>query len=166
MVINIFLLNSLHLHFCTLSELIGGRLGFLFTWLIIIRLVNTVWGVPITPIIIVGNVIFQFKFLFVESPPNPLSNFVAYPISTPLLTTYMLGATIVSTLVVVIPTSNDWITFTPTCFLQVSTIATSNTISGVVLIQDRRSSSLLLPIGILYGAQCGCKCTFGFLLLI
>jgi hypothetical protein len=35
----------------------------------------------------------------------------------------MLGATIVSTLAVVIPMSNDWIILTPTCYLRVSTIA-------------------------------------------
>jgi hypothetical protein len=45
------------------------------------------------------------------------------PISIPFMTTYMLGATTVSTLVVVILVSNDWITLIPTCCFHVSTIA-------------------------------------------
>jgi hypothetical protein len=62
---------------------------------------------PTTPIVVVGSVEFQFKFLTIETPPNPLPNFSRDPISISLLTTFMLGATIVSFHVVIIPTPND-----------------------------------------------------------
>ncbi len=157
---------STFLYLPTTIELIGGRLRFLFTWIIIIGLVNTIWGVPTTPIVTIGNVVFRFKIFFVEIPLNSLPNFVVDPITTPLVTTYMLGATIVSTLVVVILVSSDWITLIPTCCFQVSTIAASDIIGGIVLIQNWWCSNLWLPIGILCGVECGCKYTFGFLLLV
>jgi hypothetical protein len=47
----------------------------------------------------------------------------------------MVGATIVSTLVVVLPASSDWVTTTLVGYLWVSTIATSNTIDEGVLSQ-------------------------------
>jgi hypothetical protein len=47
---------------------------------------------------------------------------------------HMVCATIVSTLVVVIPTSNDWVTTIPIGCLQVSTIVASDMIGEVVLI--------------------------------
>jgi hypothetical protein len=84
-----------------------GRSAILFTRVIIIGLVNTIQGVPTTPITTVGNVVLPLNFLPTKTPFDPLSNFVVDPISTPLLTTSMVGATNVSTLMVVIPTSND-----------------------------------------------------------
>jgi hypothetical protein len=30
----------------------------MFTWVVIIGLVNTIWGVPTTPIIVIGNAEF------------------------------------------------------------------------------------------------------------
>ncbi len=61
----------------------------------------------ITPIVVVGSDELRFKFLTIETPPNLLPNFVVDPISTPFLTTFMLGATILSTLVVVILVMSD-----------------------------------------------------------
>jgi hypothetical protein len=52
---------STFLYLPTTIELIGGRLRFLFTWIIIIGLVNTIWGVPTTPIVIIDNVVFRFN---------------------------------------------------------------------------------------------------------
>ncbi len=46
----------------------------------------------------VGSVKLRLRFLIVETPPDPLPNFVVDPISTPLLTTSMLSAVTVSTL--------------------------------------------------------------------
>jgi hypothetical protein len=47
----------------------------------------------------------------------------------------MLGVTIVSTLVVVIYASSDWVIAIPTNYLRISIIATFNTISEGVFIQ-------------------------------
>jgi hypothetical protein len=44
-----------------------------------------------TPVLAVGNAKLRFKFLIVETPPNPLPNFVANPISIPLLTIKISG---------------------------------------------------------------------------
>jgi hypothetical protein len=108
----------------------------------------------------------RHKFLTVETPLNPLPNFVADPISTSLLTTYMLGTTTVSTLVVVIPTISDWTTPTLACYFRVSTIVASDTIGGAMLIRDQWCSILWLPISILCDAICGCEYFFGSLLLV
>jgi hypothetical protein len=62
---------------------------------------------PTTPIIAIGSIELRLKFFLVETPPNPLPNFATDPISTPLLTTSMLSATIVYSPVVVIPTLSD-----------------------------------------------------------
>jgi hypothetical protein len=67
---------------------------------------------------------------------------------------------------VVIPTSSDWITPTPTCCFRVSKTTASNTIGGVVLTRDQRCSNLWLPISIHCGVVCGCEYLFGFLLLV
>ncbi len=114
-------------------ELIKGWSAILCTWIIIIKLVNTIWGVPTTLVIVVGNVVFPFNFLPVETPPNPLPNFFADPISIPLLTISMVSTTIVSTLVVIIPTSSDWITTIPLGYLRVSTIVTFDMTGEVML---------------------------------
>jgi len=68
--------------------------------------------------VVVGNVIFPLNFLLTKIPLNPLLNFIAHPISTPLQKTSMVGATNISTHVVVIPTSNDWIMSIPTNYFQ------------------------------------------------
>ncbi len=60
---------------------------------------------PTTLVVVVGSA--RLKFLTAKTPPNPLPNFVRDLISISLLTTSMLGATTISTLVVVIPTLND-----------------------------------------------------------
>jgi hypothetical protein len=59
------------------------------------------------PTIAKGNVELQFKFLIAKTPLNPLPNFATNPINISLLTTFMLGATIASTLMIVIPASNN-----------------------------------------------------------
>jgi hypothetical protein len=97
---------------------------------------------------------------------NSLPNFVTYPISTPLLTTFMLGATTVSIPVVIIPTSSDWTTPTLMCCYWVLTTAVFDTIGGVVLAQNWQCSNLRLPIGIHDVVVCACEYPFGSLLLI
>jgi hypothetical protein len=62
---------------------------------------------PITPVVFVGNAKLQLKFLIVETPLDPLPNFVADPINTSLLTTFMLGIATVSTPMVVILALSD-----------------------------------------------------------
>ncbi len=81
---------------------------------------------PTTLVIVVGSIELWLKFLHVEIPLNSLPNFVANPISTPLLTTFMLGITTISVPVVVIRASSDWVTFILACCLRVSTIVVSN----------------------------------------
>jgi hypothetical protein len=83
---------------------------------------------PNNLVIIVGNVVLPLNFLLVEIPFDPLPNFIANFISTPLLTTSMVDATTVSTLVLVIPASSDQVTTTPSSYLRVSTIVAFNTI--------------------------------------
>jgi len=39
----------------TAIEFISGQYVVMFTWVVIIGLVNTIWGVPTTPIIVIGN---------------------------------------------------------------------------------------------------------------
>jgi hypothetical protein len=63
--------------------------------------------VPTTPVVVVGSVELRLKFLVAETPLDQLPNFATDPISIPLLTISMLGATTVSTLVVVILASSD-----------------------------------------------------------
>ncbi len=75
--------------------------------LIIIGLVNTICGVSPTLVFATTGLEFLFKYFLVENSHNSRPKFVADPITIPLLTTFMLGATIVSTLVVVMIASND-----------------------------------------------------------
>jgi hypothetical protein len=56
---------------------------------------------PTTPIVIVGSVELQLKFLTAKTPPSPLPNF------DPLLTKSMLGATTISTPLVIIHAPSD-----------------------------------------------------------
>jgi len=166
MVFGILLLDSRHLYLLTTIELISGQFAVLFTSIVIIGLVNTIWGMPITPIVVVGNAELWLKFLTTETPLDSLPNFGVNPISTPLLTTSLLGTTIVSTPMVIIPTSSDWVTPIPTCCFQVSTTTTSNTIGEVVLMQDQWCYNLRLPINIHYGVVCGCEYPSSFLLMV
>ncbi len=62
---------------------------------------------PTTPMVTIGSAKFQLRFFLAEILFNLLHNFAIDPINIPLLITSMLGTTIVSTLVVVIPTLND-----------------------------------------------------------
>ncbi len=62
---------------------------------------------PITLIVAASSVEIQLRFLPIETPFDPLPNFAIDSINTPLLTTSMLSATIVSIHVVVIPTLSD-----------------------------------------------------------
>jgi hypothetical protein len=89
------------LHPPTTIKFIDGWFASLFTWVVIIKLVNIIWIVPTTPIIAISSVALQFKFLLTKTPLDPLHNFVANLISIPPLTTFMLGATTISTHVVV-----------------------------------------------------------------
>jgi hypothetical protein len=69
--------------------------------------VNTIWDDPITPMVVVGSAELRLRFLLGKTPSNPLPKFVVDPISTPTLTTFVLGATTISTLVVVMTTLGD-----------------------------------------------------------
>ncbi len=68
----------------------------------------------------------------------------------------MVGTLTISTLMVVIPVF---------C-VRVSTTVASDTINEAIFIRGQQCSILWLPIGILYGAKCGCKYPFGSLLLV
>jgi len=154
------------LHLPITIELISGWFIVLFTWIVIVKLINTIWGIPTIPVVAVGSAKLWFKFLPTNIPFDPLPNFAINSISIPLLTTSMLGSTIVSSLMVVIPALNDWVSFIPTCCFRVSTIIASNTIGEIVLTWNWHCSSLWLPIGILCGAICGCEYPSGYLLLV
>jgi hypothetical protein len=62
---------------------------------------------PTTLVVATSSAELQLKFLIAKTPPNPLCNFVVDPISTSFLTISMLGATTISTHVVVILTPSD-----------------------------------------------------------
>ncbi len=69
MFFDIIFLHLLHLYFCTFLttiEFIGGQYVVLFTWVIIIKLVNTIWGVPITLVVAIGNALFPRCFLLLK----------------------------------------------------------------------------------------------------
>jgi hypothetical protein len=72
----------------------------MFTQIIIIKLVNTIWGVPTTPIVITGSSKPLLKFLLVETPFNPQPKFVANLVNIQPLTKFVLGTTTVSILMV------------------------------------------------------------------
>jgi hypothetical protein len=63
---------------------------------VIIRLVNTIWGVPTILIVDIGIPELLLKFFIVESPPNPGPKFVVNIINIPFVTKFVLGATIIS----------------------------------------------------------------------
>ncbi len=103
-------LASIHMYLLASIEFISGRSIVLFTWVIIVGLVNTICGVATTPIIVIGIPKLLFKFLLVETPPNPQSKLVVNPISIPLLTKYAVGTTTISIHVVHIIEQNGQIT--------------------------------------------------------
>ncbi len=88
-------------------EFISGRFVVMFTWIVVIGLINTIWGVPTTPVEVVFSAKLQLKFLITKTPFNSLPNFVIYPINIPFFTTSMLGTTTISTPVVVTHASTD-----------------------------------------------------------
>jgi small-conductance mechanosensitive channel len=117
----------------TAIELIGGQSTILFIWIVIIGLVNTIWGAPTTLVVAIDSVKFRLKFLHTKTPPNPLPKFVADPISIPPLTTFVLGATTVFTPVVIMMTLGDWVTYVLASCIWIATTATSNTLGEVKL---------------------------------
>ncbi len=120
---------SILLYLPTIIEFIGGQSIIMFTWVVIIGPVNTIWSVPTTLVCVTSSPILLFKFLLVETLPYPQPKFVANWINIPPLTTFVLGATIISIPVVVMTTLGDWVTSIPTSCFRISTITTSNTLS-------------------------------------
>jgi hypothetical protein len=78
----------------------------------------------------------------------------------------MLGVVTDSTIVIIIPASNDWVIRILTCCFWISTIVVFDTSGGVMLTRDQWSSSLRLTISIHCGTICGCEYPFGSLLLV
>ncbi len=60
-----------------------------------------------TSVVAIGSAELQFKFLIAETPPDLLPNFAIDLISTPLLTTSILGPTIFSTFALIIHAPSD-----------------------------------------------------------
>jgi hypothetical protein len=58
-------------------------------------------------VVIVSSPKFLLKFLHVETLSNPRPKFVVDPMSSPPLTTFVLGATTISTHVVIMTTIGD-----------------------------------------------------------
>jgi hypothetical protein len=91
------------------------------------------WDVSTTPIIAIGSVKLQLKFLLIETPPNPLPKFVIDPNNIPPLTTFVLGTTTISNHVVVMITLGDLVTSIPTCCLQNLVIVAFDTLGEAKL---------------------------------
>ncbi len=77
----------------------------------------------------------------------------------------MLGATDVSTPMVIMITLGDLVTSILTGCFRISTTIVFNTLGEAELTQVWQCPIMWLPIGIFCGVECGCKYTFGFLLL-
>ncbi len=75
--------------------------------MVIIRLVNTMWGVPTTLVVVVGSLKLVLKILPSKTPLDPRPKFVGDLISIPPLTEFVLGATTISTHVVGMTTLNN-----------------------------------------------------------
>jgi hypothetical protein len=105
-----------------LWQSIYGQFVVLFTWVVFIGLINTIWSMPSTLVVVVGSV--ELKFFIVETPCDLPPNFVTDPICIPFLTTSMLGVTTDYNPMVVILARSNWITPTPTCCFQVPTTLT------------------------------------------
>jgi hypothetical protein len=80
-------------------KLIGGQYGVMFAQIIIIKLVNTILGVPTTLVVVGGSPKSLLKFLLIETLLDPQPKFVVDLVNIPPLTKFLLGTT-VSTLVV------------------------------------------------------------------
>ncbi len=78
----------------------------------------------------------------------------------------MLGPITVSIHVVFILALSDCVTPIPACCFRVSITVAFDIIGGTMLFRYWRCSSQWLPIGILYGAICGCEYPSGSLLLV
>ncbi len=109
-------------------ELIDGQCGIVFTWIVIIRLVNIIWGVPTTLVVVNGSPKPLLKFLLVETLLDPQPKFVIEPVNVPPLTKFVLDTTTVSILVVGMITLNNWVTSILVGFFQISATATSDTL--------------------------------------
>jgi hypothetical protein len=116
-------------------------------------------------IVVVGSTKLSLKFLPTKTPLNPLPKFTTNPINIPLMTTFVLGATTVSTHVVVMTTFGDWITSILVGCLWISTTIASDILGETKLIQVCRCPIMWLRIGIFCGAECGREYTFGTLFL-
>jgi len=77
----------------------------------------------------------------------------------------MLGATTISTPMIVMITLGDWVTFILVGCLQISAIVASNTLGEAKLNRIWWCPIQWLPIGILRGATCGYEYTSNILLL-
>ncbi len=137
----------------------------LLTWIVIIGLINTIQGVPTTLVVTISSFELLLKFFPAKILFDPQLKFVIDLINTPLLTTFVLGATMASTLVVGMTTLNDWVTFIVARYLWISVTTIFDTLNEAELIWVWWCHMLWLPIGILCGVECGCKYTFGILLL-
>ncbi len=89
------------------TKFICGQFVILFTWVVFIGLINTIWSMQKTLIVVVGSAELWLKFLIVETPHDLPPNFVIDLICTPFLTTFMLGTTIDSNPMVVILAPSD-----------------------------------------------------------
>ncbi len=101
------------------------------------------------------------KIPFHWNPSRSMTQVKCDPISTSLLTNFMVDATTISTHVVGIIKWSCWITFIPTNCLRISTITTFDTRDEVEVIRIWQFPILWLPIGILCGAEWGCEYTYG-----
>ncbi len=128
-------LAFIFIYLLTTIELIGGQSMVLCTWVVIIGLINTIYGVLTNIVFTTGSLKLLFKFLLAENPFNPQPKLTTNPITTPLLTTFVLGAITVFFPMVVMTTLKDRITSIPTGWLQVSATTISNTLGEVVLTQ-------------------------------
>jgi hypothetical protein len=77
----------------------------------------------------------------------------------------VLGATTISTLVVIMTTLGDWVTSILAYYFQILTIVIFDTLGEAKLTWVWWCPIMWLPIGILCGAECGCEYTSGALLL-
>ncbi len=102
--------------------------------MVIIKLVNTIWDVPTTPIFVTSVLELLLKFLLTETPSNP-PKFITNPISIPLLIKFMLGVTTISTPMVGITTLSDWVTSTLISYIWISTTTTFDILGEVELTQ-------------------------------
>ncbi len=141
-------------------EFIDGRSMVLWTWIVIIGLVNTICGVPKTLVFAIGSSKLLFKFLLIENLPNPRPRSTAYLITTPFLATFMLNTTTMSIHVVAITVLSDWVTSILVGCLWVWTTTVFNTFGEVVLTLVQWCSNQWLSIGILCHGKCGCDLWF------